>query len=94
MAGAFEEVARIVADGILVQKIKSKNTGLTIIKADVEGVFASAEGKNVAHVRVQDQWFKDTLHWLLKHMMMMDAHTYVSFYLFYFCIYFPQEFLK
>jgi hypothetical protein len=35
---AFEEVARFVAEGgILVQKLKSKNTGLTIIKADVEG---------------------------------------------------------
>ena len=37
MVGAFEEIACFVADGILVQKIKSKNTGLTIIKADVEG---------------------------------------------------------
>jgi Zn-dependent M16 (insulinase) family peptidase len=38
MAGSFVEVARFVADGILVQKIKSKSTGLTIIKADVEGI--------------------------------------------------------
>lgn len=37
MTDAFVELTRFVADGILVQKIKSKNTGLTIIKADVEG---------------------------------------------------------